>query len=86
MLNPKDDTPLIFELIDLHLRQRDILEHLVQKSATDEKVSARLEDYAQKLDQLDEALKKFIDSAEDSFEEELFRKLVRAERRVEHDR
>ena len=85
MLNPKDDTPLIFELIDLHLRQRDIVEHLIQRSA-DEKVSSRLEDYAQKLDQLDEALKKFIDSAEDSFEEELFRKLVRAERRVEHDR
>ena len=86
MLNPKEDLPLVFELVDSHLRQREIVEHLIQRSASTERVSKRLDDYAHKLDQLDRALKEFIDAVEDSFEEELFRKLVKHERRAEHDR
>ena len=86
MLNPKEDLPLVFELVDSHLRQREIVEHLIQRSASTERVSKRLDDYAHKLDQLDRALKEFIDAVEDSFEEELFIKLVKHERRAEHDR
>lgn len=79
MLNTKDYTPIISQLTDLHIWQRDISYILIKKvadSSDDEKLLALLSNYVDKIEQLDEVLKKISVSAACSFEDEMFRKLI----------
>lgn len=82
-MNVKNYTPLVAELADLHIWQRDISRILMKKVANsdgDEKLLALLNSYVEKIEQLDDTLREISISAEYSFEEEPFKKFIQVRR------
>lgn len=72
MLNAKDYTPIISQLTDLHIWQRDISNTFIRKvssSNNDEKLLALLNSYVEKIEELDDTLREIFVSAAYSFDD-----------------
>lgn len=82
-MNAKIYTPLISELADLHIWQRDVSHVLIRKIANsdnDEKLLALLNSYVEKIEQLDDTLMEISISAEYPFEADPFKKFLQVRR------